>query len=144
MMNNELQEKINQLSMMEQSVQNFQVQKQQFQSQLMEVESAERELENASESYKIIGNIMVAKPKDELLKDLEEKKEITIKRIESFEKQEAKIKEKGYTLVPLRIFFTDKNLVKIEIGLGKGKKVHDKRESIKKREVERDIKRYLK
>ncbi|MBC6489386.1 SsrA-binding protein SmpB [Flavihumibacter stibioxidans] len=59
-------------------------------------------------------------------------------------KLEAKIKEKGYTLVPLRIFFTDKNLVKIEIGLGKGKKVHDKRESIKKREVERDIKRYLK
>lgn len=59
-------------------------------------------------------------------------------------KLEAKIKEKGYTLVPLRIFFTDKNLVKIEIGLGKGKKVHDKRESIKKREVERDIKRFLK
>lgn len=59
-------------------------------------------------------------------------------------KLEAKIKEKGYTLVPLKIFFTDKNLVKVEIGLGKGKKVHDKRESIKKREVERDIKRYLK
>ena len=59
-------------------------------------------------------------------------------------KLEAKIKEKEYTLVPLKIFFTDKNLVKVEIGLGKGKKVHDKRESIKKREVERDIKRYLK
>ncbi|HEY8399465.1 MAG TPA: SsrA-binding protein SmpB [Flavihumibacter sp.] len=59
-------------------------------------------------------------------------------------KLEAKIKEKGYTIVPLRIFFNDRNLAKMEIGLGKGKKLHDKRESIKKREVERDIKRYLK
>ena len=59
-------------------------------------------------------------------------------------KLESKIKEKGYTIVPLRIFFNEKNIAKIEIGLGKGKKVHDKRESIKTREVERDIKRYLK
>lgn len=58
-------------------------------------------------------------------------------------KLEGKIKEKGYTIIPLKIFFTDKNLAKIEIGLGKGKKLHDKRETIKKREVERDIKRYL-
>lgn len=59
-------------------------------------------------------------------------------------KLEAKTKEKGYTIVPLKIFFTEKNLAKMEIGLGKGKKLHDKRESIKSREVERDIKRYLK
>jgi SsrA-binding protein len=59
-------------------------------------------------------------------------------------KWESKIKEKGFTIVPLRIFFTDKNLAKIEIGLGKGKKVHDKRETIKGRETEREIKRYLK
>jgi prefoldin beta subunit len=95
MMNNELQEKINQLSMMEQSVQNFQLQKQQFQSQLMEVESAERELENASESYKIIGNIMVARKKEDLKKELSEKKEILKLRVETFEKQEHKIKEKA-------------------------------------------------
>jgi SsrA-binding protein len=59
-------------------------------------------------------------------------------------KIESKLKEKGYTLVPLRIFFNDNNLVKIEIGLGKGKKLHDKRETIKNRDVEREIKRYLK
>jgi SsrA-binding protein len=53
----------------------------------------------------------------------------------------AALKEKGYTLVPLKIFFSDKGLVKIEIGLGKGKKQFDKRESIKKREAEREIKR---
>jgi len=56
-------------------------------------------------------------------------------------RMQAKIKEKGYTLVPLRIFLSDKGLAKIEIGLGKGKKVYDKRETIKGREQERDIKR---
>ena len=59
-------------------------------------------------------------------------------------KIEAKLKEKGYTLVPLRIFFNDKNLAKIEIGLARGKKLYDKRESIKQKDVEREIKRYLK
>ena len=57
---------------------------------------------------------------------------------------DAKLKEKGYTLVPLRIFLNDKNLIKVEIGLAKGKKLHDKRESIKKRETDREIKRLLK
>jgi SsrA-binding protein len=58
-------------------------------------------------------------------------------------KIEAKLKEKGYTLVPLRIFFNEKNLAKIEIGLAKGKKLHDKRNSIKQKDVEREMKRYL-
>jgi len=59
-------------------------------------------------------------------------------------KIEAKLKEKGYTLIPLRIFFNEKNLIKVEIGLGKGKKLHDKRETIKKRDVEREMKRFIK
>ena len=59
-------------------------------------------------------------------------------------KIEAKLKEKGYTLIPLRIFLNDKNLVKIELGLGKGKKQHDKRESIRQKDVEREMKRFLK
>ena len=58
-------------------------------------------------------------------------------------KIEGKLKEKGYTLIPLLIFFNDKNLIKVEIGLGKGKKLHDKRETIKKRDVEREINRKL-
>jgi SsrA-binding protein len=57
-------------------------------------------------------------------------------------KIEAKLKEKGYTLVPLRIFFNDR-LAKIEIGLARGKKFHDKRESIKQKDVEREMKRLL-
>jgi SsrA-binding protein len=59
-------------------------------------------------------------------------------------KIESKLKEKGYTLVPLRIFFNEKNRAKIEIGLGKGKKLHDKRETIRQRDVEREMKRYVK
>lgn len=59
-------------------------------------------------------------------------------------KIEGKLKEKGYTLVPLRIYFNEKGLAKIEIGLAKGKKLHDKRESIKQKDVEREMKRYLK
>jgi SsrA-binding protein len=59
-------------------------------------------------------------------------------------KIESKLKEKGYTLIPLRIFFNEKNLVKVEIGLAKGKKLHDKRETIKKRDVEREMKRFIK
>lgn len=56
-------------------------------------------------------------------------------------KIEAKMKEKGYTIVPLRIFIASNGFAKVDIGLGKGKKLHDKRESIKARETEREIKR---
>ena len=57
---------------------------------------------------------------------------------------ETRLKDKGYTIIPLRVYFSDKGLVKMQIGLGKGKKIHDKRESIKQRDVEREIKRYTK
>jgi SsrA-binding protein len=56
-------------------------------------------------------------------------------------KLENKIKEKGYTLVPLKIFISEKGFAKIEIGLGKGKKIYDKRETIKARETDREVKR---
>jgi len=57
---------------------------------------------------------------------------------------QAKLKEKGYTLVPLKIFMTEAGFVKIEIGLAKGKKLYDKRESIKKKDQDREMKRFLK
>jgi SsrA-binding protein len=56
----------------------------------------------------------------------------------------AKTKEKGLTIVPLAVFINDNGYAKVEIGLGKGKKMHDKRESIKSRDAEREMKRYLK
>jgi SsrA-binding protein len=56
-------------------------------------------------------------------------------------KLENKIKEKGYTIIPLKIFISEKGFAKMEIGLGKGKKIFDKRETIKARETDRDVKR---
>jgi SsrA-binding protein len=52
-----------------------------------------------------------------------------------------KAKEKGYSIIPLKIFINEKGLAKMEIGLGKGKKNFDKRETIKNRENDREIKR---
>jgi SsrA-binding protein len=57
---------------------------------------------------------------------------------------EAKMKEKGLTLVPLRVYFNEKSLAKIEIGLARGKKLFDKRESLKQKDSEREMKRWLK
>ena len=59
-------------------------------------------------------------------------------------KWEAKVREKGFSIVPLSMYINEKGLAKMDIGLGKGKKLHDKRESSKTRDVEREIKRYLK
>jgi SsrA-binding protein len=59
-------------------------------------------------------------------------------------KLEARLKDKGYTIIPLKVYFNEKGLVKMQIGLGKGKKLHDKRESIKQRDTDREIKRYIK
>lgn len=58
-------------------------------------------------------------------------------------KLEQKVNERGFTLVPLRLYFRD-GIVKLQVGLGKGKKQHDKRETTKKREAEREIARAMK
>ena len=70
---------------------------------------------------------------------LQERKLLLTKR--ELRKLESKIKEKGYSIIPLKIFISEKGFAKIEIGLGKGKKIYDKRDSIKERETDRDIKR---
>ncbi len=54
-----------------------------------------------------------------------------------------KVKEKGLTLVPLRLYFKN-GKAKVEIALAKGKKVYDKRESIAKRDMQRDSERKIK
>jgi len=56
---------------------------------------------------------------------------------------EGKLKQKGLTLVPLRIYFNARGRAKIELGLGRGKKLHDKRESIKEREAKRETARAM-
>ena len=51
--------------------------------------------------------------------------------------------KKGYALVPLRLYLNDKGLVKLEIGIGRGKKLHDKRHDLAKKDATRDIQRAL-
>ena len=58
-------------------------------------------------------------------------------------KIEAKLKEKGLTLVPLKVYFKD-SLVKIEIGMARGKKLYDKRSDLAARAAKRDIQRAMK
>ena len=55
-----------------------------------------------------------------------------------------KIRVKGYTLVALSLYFNNKNKLKVELGIAKGKKLHDKRESIKQKDWEREKQRLVK
>ncbi len=59
-------------------------------------------------------------------------------------KLEKKIKDQGLTIIPVRLFLNEKGLAKLEIALSKGKKVFDKRDDIKKRDIEREIGRKIK
>ena len=59
-------------------------------------------------------------------------------------KIESKVKEKGITIIPLRLFINNKNIAKLEIALARGKKIYDKRESIKAKDIERDLQRDIK
>lgn len=49
-----------------------------------------------------------------------------------------KVREQGYTLIPLRLYFKE-GKAKVELGLAKGKKLHDKREDLKKKDMKRDV-----
>jgi SsrA-binding protein len=56
-------------------------------------------------------------------------------------KLNSKVKEKGLTIIPLKIFLSGTGYAKMDIALAKGKKIYDKRESIKERDVKRDLER---
>lgn len=55
-----------------------------------------------------------------------------------------KIKEKGFTIVPIKIFISENGYAKLEIALAKGKATYDKRETLKKKDASREIERHLK
>ena len=56
-------------------------------------------------------------------------------------KLESKMNEKGLTIIPFRLFINDRGLAKMEIALAKGKKIHDKRDSIKDKDMKREMDR---
>ncbi|MBO5102471.1 MAG: SsrA-binding protein SmpB [Clostridia bacterium] len=69
-------------------------------------------------------------------------RKLLLNKSEILELQSA-VKEKGLTIVPLKLFF-ERSLVKLEIAICRGKKLHDKRETIKNRDIKRDTARELK
>ena len=60
---------------------------------------------------------------------------------QELDKIRKKLKDVGLTIVPLRLFINDKGWAKVEIAVAKGKKLHDKRNTIKDRDIQRDIDR---
>ncbi len=90
------EDKIAQLQMLEQNIQNFLLQKQTFQSQLLEVDNALEELEKTKgQAYKIVGAIMISSEKEDLKKELDGKKEILDLRIKTIEKQENNLRDRA-------------------------------------------------
>lgn len=75
--------------------------------------------------------------------DPERKRKLLLHKIELRKLREA-IMQKGYTIVPLRIYFNAKGLAKIQIGLGKGKNIRDKREDLKNKAIKRDVEKEIK
>ena len=63
---------------------------------------------------------------------------------QELQKLHTKVKEKGNSIVPLRLFINEKNKAKIEIALAKGKKIYDKRESIREKDLKRELDRKTK
>ena len=59
------------------------------------------------------------------------------------DKLEGKLSREGLTIVPLSIYFNRKNIAKVQIALARGKKVHDKRETLKKKEADREAQRAM-
>ena len=84
--------KVNQLQLLQQNLENILMQKQQIESQLTEFNSALQEVQSTKKAYKIIGKIMVAASAEELTKDLEQKKEVAEIHLKNINKQEEKLK----------------------------------------------------
>ena len=92
-------EKIIQLQMLEQNLQNIIMQKQNFQAQVSEIGNALKEVKETKEKvFKVIGSTMIAVDKSKVEKELDSKKEFLDLKIKNFEKQEKQFKEKFESL----------------------------------------------
>jgi len=67
-------------------------------------------------------------------------RKLLMKRSE-LKKLEARVEEKGLSLIPLRLFINDRGIAKLEIAVARGKKLHDKRDSIKEKDLKRELSR---
>jgi SsrA-binding protein len=69
-------------------------------------------------------------------------RKLLIKKIE-LRKIESKLKEKGTTIIPVQLYFNERGYAKLDISLARGKKQYDKREDLKKKDQEREIRRVV-
>ena len=117
-----------------------------------EVKSLREGRANLRDSYAIIHNGEVtlrglhispySHTSDRALDPLRDRK-LLINRAE-IRKLVGKVNEKGMTLVALKVYFNERGIAKVELGLGKGKRAHDKRDAISEREVRREMDRAMK
>ncbi len=117
-----------------------------------EVKSLREGRANLRDSYAIIqsGELLLrglhispySHTSDRNLDPLRDRK-LLVNRVE-IRKLVGKVNEKGMTLVALKIYFNERGIAKVELGLGKGKKTHDKRDSIAERDARREMDRVMK
>ncbi len=91
-------DKVNQLQLLQQNLHSISMQKQQIESQLTELNSALTEIKTTDKSYKILGKMMIAASKEDLSKDLQEKKDVAEIHLKNFASQEDKLKEQMESL----------------------------------------------
>ena len=84
----------NQLQILQHNIQNLLVQKQQVENQLTEIETALQEIQKSPKAYRIIGKVMIASSKEELLQDLQGKLELFKVRLQNISKQEEHLHKK--------------------------------------------------
>jgi len=70
--------------------------------------------------------------------EAQRERKLLLKQVE-LRKLETKVEEKGLTVIPIRLFINDRGFAKLEIALARGKKLHDKRDSIKERDMKREL-----
>ncbi|MCW8815875.1 MAG: SsrA-binding protein SmpB [Chlorobium sp.] len=112
-----------------------------------EVKSVRLGKASLNESYAIIHrgevwleNMQIAAYEHNHVEPIDPKRsrKLLLKR-EEILKLQTRLQQKGLTLVPLKAFFNKKGVLKIELGLAKGKQLHDKRETIKERDTQRQL-----
>ncbi len=98
-MDKETQQKIQEIQILEQNLQNILIQKQTFQLELNETVNAAEEVKNTDDSiYKILGQVMIKGDKEKILKELEDKKKLFELRLDALEKQEKLLGNKAKEL----------------------------------------------
>lgn len=117
-----------------------------------EVKSLREGKGNLRDSYAVIENGEVllrglhitpySHTSDRALDPLRDRK-LLVNRVE-IRKLVGKVNEKGMTLVALKVYFNERGIAKVELGLGKGKRSHDKRDAIAERDARREMDRALK